>query len=600
MLSAAVLVAGVPSSPAAEIVTGTNRHEGQVVVFAAEGFRVEPSTIQRYDVQLRPSPEQNWEALSSVVPIKQDPAPALRGVKRDVPHFAVRFALPIPPENDTNRVGRLAGLDANVLAHNHSPGFTVLPNGDVLAIYFSAEGPRGTNERAASARFVQARLRHGAAEWDMPELFFHTRDFNDQSALLWTDGGAVHFFGGGRENPMMFKMATSRDNGATWELSFPVIATEPRDFTAQPVVNAFRDPRGAMYFAMDALEDSSFLWRSEDEGRTWHDTGGRTGGRHSTIVPLKDGRRLLSIGGKNTAVNGYTPQNVSTDWGKTWGESTATRFSPLGGNQRPMLIRLASGKLCFVSDSYHRRKEELPAGWTNGAGTFVAISEDEGTSWRVKRLPVELPHEADRARGTLGYASVAQAPNGIIHVLATMTHPCLHYEFNEAWVFSEQGEVRPDWTSPRVENFEERYPDGRLRIRWSAKVWGDGRFLLDGTHIAFHANGRKQHEAEYVAGRKVGIETFWREDGTKAWTWLHHAKKRMAVWTQFWPNGRKRLESTWNSNPRARDLDRNFAGWEAHGMATRWDPEGSVIGRYLFENGALVREEKGLARHSSP
>ena len=568
---------------------------GAFAIEAPDGFKVEASTRERFGVHLVTGSRAFNQSA-----VKQSGEAAKLGPRRDVPHFAVRFALPLPPENDTNLTGRLVGIDAGVLAHNHSPGLTVLPNGDVLAIYFSAEGPRGHNERAPSARFIQARLRHGAQEWDLPELFFNCPDYNDQSALLWTDGGTVRFFGGGRENPVPFKMGVSEDSGTSWKLSLPVLDAEPRDFTAQPVFNAFRDLKGAMYFAMDAEEDASFLWRSVDGGATWRDMGGRTGGRHSTIVPIGDGNTLLSIGGKNTAVNGFTPQNISTNWGATWSESKATIFSPLGGNQRPALIRLANGHLCFVTDSYHRNKKQTPPGWTNGAGAVVAISKDDGATWRIKRLPVELPHEADRAHGTLGYASVAQAPNGVIHVLATMTHPCLHYEFNEAWVFSDEGEVKPEWRSARRERFTEHDADGKIRIRWSAKVFADGRYVLDGPQKSFYSNGRPEHEAEFDNGFKLGRETFWAEDGTKVWSWQRNLKRKTGTWTHYWPDGRKRLESEWNLNPRARDAARSFIGMEAHGTATHWDENGKVAARHQFRNGELISGTPAALVKQSP
>src|ERR1051326_3415101 len=62
-------------------------------------------------------------------PIKQTSAAAMQGPDPRRPFFTVRFALPIPPENDTELNGPLTGLDQSVMAHQHSPGFTILPNG---------------------------------------------------------------------------------------------------------------------------------------------------------------------------------------------------------------------------------------------------------------------------------------------------------------------------------------------------------------------------------------------------------------------------------------------------------------------------------------
>ena len=516
--------------------------------------------------------------------VKQDTVAAKLGPDPKIPYFTVRFALPIPPDNDTSLDGALTGLDPSVLAHNHSPGFAILPNGDALAIYFTARDHRGASESAASTCFVQARLRYGAVEWDPPELFFDCEGFNEQSGLLWVEGNTIHFFGGGRENPVPFKMATSTDNGATWMFSLPLLDKPASDCTPQPIVNAFRGADDGIYFAMDAAKNHSFLWRSLDNGIHWHDMGGRTGGRHSTIIPLDD-ETLLSIGGKNTGINGYSPENTSTDWGETWSEDKQSPFPALGGNQRPGLIRLANGHLCFVSDSYHRRQDHSPAGWKYGEGCFVAISKDNGATWHFKRLPVELPHEADRQFGTLGYATVRQAPNGVIHLLTTMTQPCLHYEFNEAWVFSDAGDIAPENSGGKIRTFTERYANGKLRAKWSARICPNGRYLLDGSDTTYYPTGRKEHEATYANGRKTGTEIFRAPDGTKLWSWTHHPESNTSTWTHYWKNGRKRIESHWNTKPRARDLDRQFFGLVANGPTYQWNEDGTPVHAWLFTNG---------------
>ena len=523
--------------------------------------------------------------------IKQGTDPAAFGPNPKVPYFTVRFAMPIPPENATNIVGPLAGIDPAVFTHNHSPGFEILPNGDALAVYFST--PPGDAEAATTTTFVQARLRYGAEEWDVPELFFDFKNINDQSGLLWKDGNKIWFFGGGRGVPdsVPFKIATSTDNGATWNLSLPELEQDAKDYTAQPITSAFRGPDRSIYFAMDGDGATSFLWRSADEGIHWQQMAGRTGGRHSAIVPLDDKGNLLSIGGKNASTNGWSPENTSSNWGASWSASTPSRFPPLGSAQRPSMIRLADGNLFFVSDAFLiKPNRPPPADWKHGNDPFVAISKDNGASWHIKTLPVKLPNYQRGTNGTVGYVTARQAPNGVIHILTTVTQPCLHYELNEAWVFSDAGDVAPETSGGTVNKFSEKYPNGKTRSKWSARLTPGGRYLLDGEETDFYENGTKQHEVTYASGRKTGAETFWSPVGKKLWSWEHDLKNNRAVWTQYWPNGARHIQSAWNTKPEARDLKRRFFGLVADGPAYLCDADGSLARKFVFSNGIFVSE----------
>ena len=521
-----------------------------------------------------------------------------------VPYFNVEIALPTPPAyvaraQAPRDLGELAGLDHGVYYHNHSAGMEVMPNGDVLAVYFST--PAGLAEADPRTTFIQARLRNGSLEWDLPELFFETHGYNDQSALLWRNGDKVYFFGGGRKisDWVPFRVATSTDNGANWTFVVPQLDKPATDYTAQPISNGFTDPDGNIYFPCDADGSQSFLWRSPD-GIHWEDMGGRTGGRHSTIVPLDDKGNLLSIGGKNANVDGWTPQNVSSDWGKTWSESVASPFPQLGSAQRPCMIRLASGNLLLVTDSYLLKYNILaPEGWEYGNEPVVAISKDNGKTWRMKNIPYGLPHNnpSRSANSSLGYVTLRQGDNGMIHVLTTANANNLHFSFNEAWVWSDEETV---W-APKVglqggelKSYKEKYLNsrgkrtGKVKSTWSARTMPDGSYLLDGELKDFYPNGKLQHKVTYSYGRKTGHEEFWDAEGHLLWYWDRNLETNVGTYVRFWPNGARKVMSTWNLLPKARDRDRQYIGYVANGPAVHWDEQGSICGQYVFENGRLV------------
>ena len=253
------------------------------------------------------------------------------------------------------------------------------------------------------------------------------------------------------------------------------------------------------------------------------------------------------------------------------------------------MIRLADGNLFFASDAWLQKKGQAPpADWKFGDGSFVAISTNNGTSWHIKPLPVQLPNHEFRKNGTLGYVTARQAPNGVIHLLTTETQPCLHYELNEAWIFSDAGDIAPETGGGKIQKFSESFPKGRLRLMGSARICPNGRYLLDGTETSFYENGYKQYEVTYQNGYKTGPEVFWAPDGTKLWSWMHDLKNHTSQWTHYWRNGGKQIESNWNTLPEARDLKRDFPGLVANGPAYQWDEKGTLLQTHYFTNGALT------------
>jgi hypothetical protein len=201
---------------------------------------------------------------------------------------------------------------------------------------------------------------------------------------------------------------------------------------------------------------------------------------------------------------------------------------------------------------------------------------------------VQLPNHEYRKIGTVGYVTARQAPNGVIHILTTETQPCLHYELNEAWIFSNLGDVAPEATGGHIKQFSEQYPDGKIRSLWSARICPHGRYLLDGPEEDYYDNGHKQHEVIYANGCKTGTEIFWLPDGKELSSWSYNLGDNTAIWTQYWPSGRMKSQSSWNTKPEARDLSRGFFGLMANGPAYQWAEDGKSVHAYLFTNGVLA------------
>jgi hypothetical protein len=434
---------------------------------------------------------------------------------------------------------------------------------------------------------MASRLRFGSDQWEMPSYMFDFPGANDHAPMLWNDDGTLHFFWGCPRligaGPYPFQWMSSTDNGATWsEVKFPSFIGTIGGHARQPINTALR-VGNTMYVSSDAVGGSSVLWKSDDNGLTWYDPGGRTYGRHTTFVLLDNGD-ILGMGGKNTDYDDtkYMPKSISINGAASWTESD-TPFSYLDGNQRPCIVRLASGNLFFCSDFQNRDGCDKPPGITE-FGALAALSENEGQSWTIKKLTSALPHEClcwDCGNvGTLGYSVARQATNGVIHVISTMNRPCQHFEMNEKWIRNPTAPPTPppdSGCSGTVTQHQENYPGGATKATWSAKTCDDGRYLLHGTERWYYETGQKQYEVIYYNGRKVRDETYWGPDGVKQWSWDHDDSDDLSLWTQWWPNGLKHIESRWR-----------YGGMFAHGDSYFWDMCGQPEAAWNFVDGWLI------------
>lgn len=518
--------------------------------------------------------------------IKQTVVNKNEGPDPNQPYFRKRYMLPTPPENRPAEEMEACGIHPAIYGHNHSPGLAVLDNGDLLAAFFSAY-----HERTPGVGIIATRLRYGADEWDMPSPLLDFPDVNDHAPLLWNDAGKLYLFWGHPKLDYVypFQWIESDDHGATWsEVKFPYFPDQARGGAKQPINSAFRDANGTMYVASDMVGATSVLYKSKDNGETWIDPGGSTKGRHTSFALLSDGKTILGLGGKGTHIDGYMPQSISTDGGRTW-QYSKTPFNKMDSRQRPTIIRLQSGRL-FMAGDFENKTLIQPPG-VSGKGCFVALSEDDGETWQMKTLPgAQLYEGTGREMYTLGYTVAQQAANGIIHLITTTNKPCLHFELNEAWIlqaeepdsetqawqFADDAALMSNTATQvsKIRTYEEKQAAGKRTVTYSIGQADDGRMLLHGPETWVDEHGQLQRKVNYKLGKKIGTESYYRSDGTVDWTWQHDPEG-VSVWTTYWPNGRKKTESTW------RDM-------HADGDALRWDLSGKQTHRVRFVRGEMM------------
>ena len=489
------------------------------------GFRV----VQAAMPATRPWPAQPYFFETAV---KQTPGQITQGPPADKPFYRLYPLFPDLNGRSMRAIGWKIGFDRGLGVTYHNSAIQELPNGDLIAAYYDSPD----KENDPDQTILVMRRRYGSQTWDMPDPWPNFADAANAAPVLWNDHGRIWFFWG---TPRLlgaypFAWMNSTDNGATWSaVHFPHLIGPVGKYVSQPINSVVRAKDGTIYLPTDASgpHAMSAVWATKNNGKTWYDTGGRTAGRHTTLVISKTGA-LLGYGGKNSNIDGRMPLAISRDGGKTW-QVVKTPFDPLGSGERPSVIRLHDGNLFFVAD--YNPRDQLHGPKT--AGAYVALSTNDGKTWLQKRLPGFL---------TVGYVTATQGSNGIIHVVTSKNPVNYEIALNEAWIRSRSSAETPAPSSiTDVHRYREFYPNGRLKSIWATGRANDGEILLEGPETFYFPNGRVEWQADYHLGRKVGVEVLNRPDGSHIWekdhqgsnwTWKTYNSANQVTAISYWHN----------------------------------------------------------------
>jgi formylglycine-generating enzyme required for sulfatase activity len=497
------------------------------------GFRV----VQAPQPAPHPAPDQAFIFQTGV---KQTPVSLKIGPDPSRPFYHVHELFPNLSGESMPEVGWRIGLVPGLGTGYHNSAIQVLANGDLLAAYYNTPDKEDDPDQT----ILIMRRSAGAEDWDMPEPWPYFADAACAAPVFWNDQGHLWLFWGFPRliGAPPFAFTTSDDNGVHWApVRFPHFRGPIGHYVSQPINSIVRAKNGTIYIPTDSTgEDDdgngaiSAVWASDDDGKTWYDTGGRTAGRHTTIVLARNGV-ILGFGGKNSNVEGRMPLATSNDGGKTWSKSK-TQFDPLESGERPSVIRLASGRLFFVADYNPNREKHV-----HKDGAYVALSDDDGKTWNQKRFPADIL--------TVGYVTATQGPDGIIHIVTSKNTVNYEIELNEAWVLSKADSVGSASSDPLritgIQKHSENWSSGKLKAVWSTGRASDGRILLEGPENFYYESGGKQSTAVYRLGRKIGEEEYYRADGSKEWQ-KTYAGDGSWIWRNFDRVGKVTSESHWH------------------------------------------------------
>jgi len=352
--------------------------------------------------------------------------------------------------------------------HNHSSSIVETPRGDLLVCWF-----HGSGERTADDVLIRAaRWNSKKRTWSQPFTLADAPGFPETNPVLFIDRRERLFFlwpliiAHRWETALMkYRVSTDyqqADGPPTWAFQDNIVLV-PKNIG--PKTKAFvaaeveRSPQlaAAGQRLVERAEDEYFsrmgwftrthplelpsgrllvpmysdgysfgiMAISDDGGITWKASEPIVGfgGVQPSVVRKNDGTLVAYL-----RDNGPAPKRAlmseSTDNGESW--TTARDTDILNPGSSLEVIRLRNGHWIMVYNDLERNRYSLVA----------AISEDEGTTWPVRRHlegrpDVETPHQYH-------YPSVMQARDDAIHVTYsyfTATGKSIkHARFNEDWV----------------------------------------------------------------------------------------------------------------------------------------------------------------------
>ncbi|HEY65309.1 MAG TPA: exo-alpha-sialidase [Caldilineae bacterium] len=285
----------------------------------------------------------------------------------------------------------------------HCATLLSLPDGELLCAWYA-----GSREGARDVAIYGARLQPGSEAWSPAEVIADTPGFSDGNPVLFLDGhGRLQLWfvtiHGRWWSEARVKRRISTDGGHTWG---PVeIIHEPYGWMtrSKPIVLDNGDLLLPMYYETpEETQWESFVLISQDDGDTWQPYGhitSPTGNIHPTVVQRSDGELLMIM--RTGGPGGHLWQSRSGDHGRTW--SPAEPVDLPNPNSGIDMIRLRSGRLLLVYN--HSSQHRTPLS--------LALSEDEGRTWRPRVLDVET------AEGEFSYPVVIQTEDGLIHIAYT-------------------------------------------------------------------------------------------------------------------------------------------------------------------------------------
>lgn len=368
---------------------------------------------------------------------------------------------PVPDDPD-----RTEAFIPTPCVQNHAAFLMPLSGGDLGCVWFG-----GTQEGVPDISVHFSRLAPGATQWSDPQRLSDDPTRSEQNPLLFPapDGTLWLLWTAqvsGHQDTAIIRRRISADDGRSWgpvETLFgaqpgfgtfirqPIVVLENGDWLL-PIWRCVTPPAGAWTGDLD----TSSVMISSDAGRNWteHAVPGSQGCVHMNILDL-GGDGLVAFFRSRWA--DWIHATRSTDGGRSWSEPMPTALP--NNNSSIQAARLANGHIAMVfndssaADATGRRlslyddigggDDLAPAAPpATGRSAFwgaprapmtLAISEDEGRSWRWRRN-LEIGdgycltnNSKERLNREFSYPAICQTPDGQLHIAYTYFRQAIKY-----------------------------------------------------------------------------------------------------------------------------------------------------------------------------
>ena len=284
---------------------------------------------------------------------------------------------------------------ANTSGFNFGPSVAVLPDGRVMAAWFSSP-----SEGAESQRILQAFSADQGRTWGEATLLQDFAGRADFDPSLFVAGKETFFFFSAFTPQIDIYFRRSSDSAKTW--SEPVKLNQPNHTTRS---NGIQLSTGELLVPLHTRgTKAGGVMKSSDGGKTWARFGAVANpagqGGEPTIAETKSGAIHMMLRTKD----GQLWRSISRDKGETWSAPEKTGLTSTSSASHLLCTR--DGRLVLTYN---------PGPDPHRFPLLIRISRDEGVTWSEPTLLADRPGKA--GGWSICYPTLAELADGTLFAI---------------------------------------------------------------------------------------------------------------------------------------------------------------------------------------